>query len=285
MKQTILDYYCQHGPYTDPQEYAYLFDDLPESLGDLCTFIKKQLIHPSQIEKFGERLPANAKSEDPTLTSVQRMLPALLERNEAGLVLSREPHERLFVTCRNHALLLASILKQKGVPTRVRAGFAQYISSEPDKFVDHWICEVWDAVEQCWLYVDPDVKRVDIPREEFVLASEAWLGIRQQGWDETKYGCCSWWGTYYVAHNLNHDFSSFLNHETTYWTGPSLFTTHFDTLNEAQLALLDQMAALLQNPDENWMRLRELQQTHSDLQGEFAADWAPEEIKGRKVFY
>jgi hypothetical protein len=44
--QKAISFYATHSEKTDPEEYTYLYDDLPESLEKLCAIIKIQLIHP-----------------------------------------------------------------------------------------------------------------------------------------------------------------------------------------------------------------------------------------------
>jgi hypothetical protein len=279
MDQSIFDFYSRFDPYSDPLEYHSLYEGLPADLDSLCALIKKQLIHPNQIKQYGDRLPPGAKGEDGRFTSVRRMLPELLKRNPVGLVMERQPRERLFVSCRNHALLLASILQYRRIPARVRVGFAEYISDKPGKWVDHWLCEVWDEAQERWLLVDPDTEQVDIPRPEFEYAGNAWLKIRREGQNDKIYGGDNLWGIVYVRQDLSHDFNACLGRVTTYWTGPPILHIKFTNLTTEQRRLLDQMALYLQNPDKHLAEMQALQAVHPILQGEIAASWAPTEIK------
>lgn len=286
MNETALSFYRQYDPYSDPTTYHTMYEGLPDDLESLCALIKKQLIHPSQLKQYGDRVPKTAKGEDGRFPSVRRMLPELLQRNPAGLVMEREPDERLFVSCRNHALLLASILQYRRIPARVRVGFAEYISAKPGKWVDHWICEVWDEAQRRWLFVDPDTKRVDIPRPEFELAGKVWLKIRREGQNDKIYGGEGLWGIIYVRQNLCHDFNACLGRVVTYWTGAPLLHIKFANLSREQRGLLDQMARYLQNPDEHLAEMQALQAANPVLQGEMAASWAPPEIKAKwDTFY
>jgi hypothetical protein len=286
MNETALSFYRQYDPYSDPTSYDSLYEGLRDDLTSLCALIKKQLIHPSQLKRYGDRVPKTAKGEDGRFPSVRRMLPELLQRNPAGLVMEREPHESLFVSCRNHALLLASILQYRRIPARVRVGFAEYISDKPSKWIDHWICEVWDEDQQRWLFVDPDIKRVDIPRPEFELAGNAWLKIRCEEQNDKIYGGNGLWGIVYVRQNLCHDFNACLGRVTTYWTGSPLLHVKFANLSQEQRRLLDQMARYLQNPNEHLAEMQALQAANPELQGEIAASWAPSEIKAKwDTFY
>jgi len=53
------------------------------------------------------------------------MLAELLRR-DSNYSVEREAKNKIYVTCRGQVLLLASTLKAKEIPTRVRSGFAEY---------------------------------------------------------------------------------------------------------------------------------------------------------------
>jgi len=46
-------------------------------------------------------------------------------------------------------------MRHKGIPSRVRCGFANYF--ERGKHVDHWVAEYWLASEHRWLLVDAEL--------------------------------------------------------------------------------------------------------------------------------
>jgi GNAT superfamily N-acetyltransferase len=271
----VLDFYRQFGPNTDPGEYVDLYDGLPESLADLCALIKCQFIHPGSLGKFRKELPPGAQSEDAKFISVRQTLAGLKDRNRAGLVMARPPRQRLLVSCRNHALLLASIMKHRGVPARVRVGFAEYVSDRKGKYVDHWICEVWHEGEQRWMFVDPDTQMVDFPREQFKLAGDVWLAARRGFTDPKLYGVWRWWGYDQIRQNLIHDFGACLGVEPSYWEGPPLFHIEYRRSKQSQLQLLDTTAELLRDVDGNLAQLQTLRQENEPLQGSRNTRWAP----------
>ncbi|MCP4361095.1 MAG: GNAT family N-acetyltransferase [Chloroflexi bacterium] len=267
------DFYQQLGPNSDPGELAHLYTDLPESLTELCQLIKRQLIHPSQRAEYRKQLPRGVKEEDARFVSVQQMLAVLQRRNPAGLTMRRIPRQRLIVSCRYHAILLASILKFRGRPTRVRVGFAGYLSDRPGKYINHWICEVWHEGDGRWLFVDSDTMMVDFPRPEFKLAGDVWLAARKGLTYPSLYGIGRWWGWEPIRRNLFHDFACCLGVEPTYWQGPPLFRVKTKDLTKSQGRLLDQMAELLQDPDENLAVLQALCGENEALQMKDDVGW------------
>ena len=96
------------------------------------------------------------------------------------------PEDRLVLGCQSYALLLASILKYKGVPARLRYGHATYLI--PGFHVSHVICEVWNRGEKRWMLVDPNLNMVDFNRNRFDVSNEAWLLLQKGEIDHHQYG-------------------------------------------------------------------------------------------------
>ena len=101
----------------------------------------------------------------------------------------RPPHNRLAGCCRDFAVLFLAMLRYHGIPARARVGFATYFL--PDWNVDHEVAEVWDAAAQRWRLMDAEVADIhvdktdwvcldalDLPRDRFLLAGDAWAICR-----------------------------------------------------------------------------------------------------------
>jgi len=268
---SLPDIYRQFSVYTDPCEYAHLYEGLPKSLNELCRLIKCQFIHPFEAKPFAKVIPAQRqKLGDPIYPTVRTLLEGLLEYDPNGLVLSRQPKDRLIVTCRYHTILLASILKHSGVPTRVRYGFALYIGK--DMKICHVICEVWDADRKRWLLIDPTVSdMVDFPREQFEFASAAWHKLQRGEVDPKKYGVAGKWGSYYILDMLCHDMESVLGRELLCWERPAICKDEdmdITKIEKDQVQVLDKLADLLDNPDKNLKALETIRRQHEFLQFE-----------------
>ena len=263
----VLAFYREYGVYTDPGEYESLLADLPESLEELCTLIKAQFIHPvADLAPYRNRIPPERHYEDPKFPTTAALLAGLLEHNPAGLIPERLPEERLVVTCRYHAILLASILKSRGVPTRVRYGFARYLA--PGRHIYHVICEVWNEAEQRWMLVDPDRQLVDFPRKQFDSAADIWLQY-QQGLNVSGYGVGNWWGPYAVLDMLCHDFVSLQGRELLYWDRPPLTVDErmdVTAVPAERVEILDRIAELMLEPEKHLQELRSLYDAHQFLQ-------------------
>jgi hypothetical protein len=259
-----FEFYRTYGKHTDPGGFASLYERLPTSLVDLCDLVKAQLIHPAEIERYADALPEGRKREDASFYSVENMLRELVARNSQGLIADRKPAERLVLSCRFHAMLLASMVKSQGIPARVRVGFAGYFKPETGKHFDHWVTEVWNEQDTRWMTVDSDTKRVDI--HDFEIAGDVWLAAQRGEIDPQVYGFHIWWGLGYVVGNLCHDLWASLNEELIYWEGPELFHRGPEQLSAEETAFVDRLARLLQRPEDNLDELERLRAEHPLLQ-------------------
>jgi hypothetical protein len=263
-KSTALAFYRAYGEQTDPGAFAHLYQGLPASLEDLCDVVKAQLIHPAELERYAAALPKGRKREDASFSSVGDMLRELTARNPQGLIADRKPTERLVLSCRFHAMLLASMAKSQGIPARVRVGFAGYLAPETGQHIDHWVTEVWNEQAQRWLIVDADVERIDV--DDFEKAGDVWLAARRGQIAPRAYGFHIWWGLGYVVGNLCHDLWATLKQELIYWEGPELFHRDPAQLSAEETAFVDRLACLLQHPQDNLEELARLRAEHPLLQ-------------------
>jgi hypothetical protein len=184
---SLLDFYRQYSPFTDPGEYAYLYENLPDSLSELCSLIRYQFIHPyTELPKFREQIPKERWNEAFSYPSVKSILEGLLSYDSSGIVKNRKPEARLVLGCNQNAILLASILKYRGIPARVRSGHATYLI--PGFHASHTICEVWNGKEKRWMLVDPSTDKVDFGTEQFDLSNELWLRMQNGEIDPSLYG-------------------------------------------------------------------------------------------------
>jgi hypothetical protein len=183
----LLDFYRQYSEFTNPGEYAYLYEKLPDSLPELCNLIRSQFIHPyAELPRYRDQIPEARGDESVKYTAVELVLEGLLSHNASGLVNNRKPEDRLILGCRHNAILLASILKYRGIPARVRTGHVTYL--RPGFHLSHTICEVWNEHENRWMLVDPSMVKIDFSREEFDFSHELWLKLQNKEIDPGPYG-------------------------------------------------------------------------------------------------
>jgi len=259
-----LDYYTHVNEFTDPGEYLYLYDDLPESYAKICSLIKKLLIHPMEASNLQDVLPEGRYIEDGEFLSVEKMLHGLMGRDSNGLMMNRRPEDRLVVACYHHGLMLTSILRSKGIPVRMRAGFARYFEKKAKVRFGHVICEIWNEEESRWIWIDPDREFVDMRKDQFELPLYAWQNLRMDRLPKVKYTAALMEGEQAILHILLLDHLFVMADDQLYWHQPSLlYTRNFslDNLKERELLIFDQIAKLLEEPD---MSLAQLQEIYKD---------------------
>lgn len=266
--ENTLEFYKNYSKYTSPGEYSYLFENLPDSLRDLCELIKCQFIHPVDLGHYKDLIPQSRHYEDRKFPSAEKLLTGLLALDSAGLTFERKVENRLVVTCRYHSILFASILKSRGIPVRLRYGFAPYLAPGAGLHISHAICEVWNEKEKRWMYVDPDRKMVDFSKEEFETGSEAWLAFRVgKIKDPNKYGVPDTWGKIMILGTIYQDFLCVLGYEPLYWEYPvtQYLSNEISTVDPERLKVLDEIAELMTGPDENLNRLMEIYKKNTFL--------------------
>ncbi|KAA9005467.1 transglutaminase [Paenibacillus spiritus] len=262
----LLQFYQSYTPSTNPHELAYLYEDMPEDWSELCRLIKCQLIHPAAVSKVRHLLASHTKNEDEHFYTVHDMLEALLDRNANGLIDERLPRERLILSCRFHSILLLSIARSKGIPARGRVGFARYLSENELKYIDHWICEVWDESGGRWVRIDPDMQIVDLRGDGYLLAGEAWLMARDKEINPKLFGVKKSWGMHYIRNNLCYDLHAVLGRELRYWDYPPICQRNMEDLDFEELQLLDEIAVCLEDPDSHMEELQRILEENEALQ-------------------
>jgi len=266
-------YYLEHSPITDPGPYAYLYEKLPEDIPGLFQIIQGQMMHRNAAESYGVTLTSGSRAEQ-HLRTMQQRLGRILELSPEPLTVAREPKERQVGLCRDFAVFLVSLLRQKGIPARMRVGFADYISSGRNEFkADHWITEYWDASRSCWVLVDPDIGGVppgmlgiqiscnlfDLRRDhDFYMAGSAWQLARsgKVRSDLFRYSG-RWKGFPCIRGNLLHDFQALNRLELAlfdYWDELHYKPETHMTVEDK--TVLDQIAALTIDPEVTFEEMR-----------------------------
>jgi hypothetical protein len=276
--EDLLSFYKEQSASTNPFEYLSMYEKVDGSVKNTCELIKKQLIHPMEAKEMKDILPEGRYYEDADFPVVYDMLKELNYRNPIGLMATRKVDERLVVACHHHGLLLASILRSKGIPVRIRAGFARYYEKQAGVRFGHVICEVWSEEEQRWMLVDPDRNIVDFSRKKFEFSQVAWHDLRENRADKVKYIAALSEGDLAILHILIQDLSCVVGEEKAYWNEPEFLCANIadlTELNEDKLTLLDTIAFLLKTPDKNLKTLQKLYKNNTFLHPSAVsfADW------------
>jgi formylglycine-generating enzyme required for sulfatase activity len=269
---SMLDFYRQYSSFTDPGEYKRLYKNLPDSLPELCQLIKSQTIHPfAELRMYRDQIPKERWNEASKYPTVRSILEGLLSYNSSGLVKDRKPEDRLVLGCRENSILLASILKYRGIPARVRSGFAAYL--KPGFHSIHTICEVWNKTDNCWMLVDPTTNMIDFSREQFDLSNDVWLKMQNKAIDPKLYGLGdNFDGLPRITQALCHDLASILGTEySIYQYSPIIdYAVKNDgqlTLTAKQIETLTRISELMKSINSDSIsKLQEIYSNTPDIQ-------------------
>lgn len=283
MKQEILDHYLQFSQYTNPGVYKDSLKKLPDKIEEIGFLVRKQIIHRNTLKngntgsnedmRYGdmEKVPWYRQCEDDIFSTAAAILAELYRRDNRGLVLNRATEDKLVVTCRFISILVASILKSKNIPCRVRSGFSPYFNLFEGKSTDHWINQYWNKKENRWVTIDVDgsledyvkFNFYDLPENGFDFSAYAWLAARggkiNGGHFENADGHE---GLEVIAWELFYDFHCLMNNEIIYLYRPRYILEGFDHLAKKELKEIDNLALLMQKSDDNFDKLTEIWNTN-----------------------
>ncbi len=271
--KNIFDYYCSQSPYSDPKEFGYLFDGLPQKLERLVGIVQGLIIHRDAVDLYGLEVSGKRAMEAQT-RYVEKILRRILELDNSKIKQARKPDKKFVGICRDFAILFCAILRHKGIPARIRCGFADYFIS--GKYEDHWICECWNIEKEKWMLVDPEIDKVisvrydisfsplDVPREHFLTAGSAWQMCRNGGVNADNFGVSmiDIKGLWFIRSNVIRDLAALNKIEVLPWDYWGLSDKDFDTLDEEELNLIDKVAIL--TADFNNTRFQEARQLYEN---------------------
>ena len=223
---TDLASYATPGPLTTLDQHAEVVDALPRDVATLARIVSMLVVHRFWAQAYKTEIDARRDREQ-GIRGASAMLRRILEIDGRPLTAPRLPDARVVGICRHFATLLTAFLRHQAVPARARCGFASYF--QPGKYVDHWVCEYWHADQQRWVLVDaqldglqmavlkPDFDPLDVPRERFWVAGQAWQRMRRGEVDGNSFGIADMWGPWFVKGDLQLDVASLNKIELRPW--------------------------------------------------------------------
>lgn len=271
MNNRNISHYLKIGTFTNPGCYKDFLQSLPDDIRELGNLVSHQVIHRVTLKdgntkanrdlRYGDmdKYPwYRLRCEDDILPTAVSMIAELLRLDGRGFLPDRKVEDKIVVTCRFVAILMASILKSKGIPCRVRSGFAPYFFKGS---WDHWINQYWHSDKKKWITFDADgfydssigFDQYDMPESKFDWAANTWLGIRSGKLDSNNFiNADGSRGLMPVLWAVFYDFHSLMNNEILYNQMPSYIHYKFDKLTEKDLEEIDELASLMRGPDNNF---------------------------------
>ena len=273
-----LGYYTTQSTFSDPGPRGAMLDKVPRDLAAMREAVTPLVFHYRGDGDWAENGITPERMAEIDLRYADAMLGRLAELADAPLGSAREPKERMIGCCRDFTLLFVSLARHHGIPARSRVGFATYFVR--GYAVDHVVAEVWDAAEGRWRLVDAELRAghidpndgtaldpLDLPRDRFIVAPDAWLRCREGGDDPERYLVSpsleipELRGWPYLLHNVVQDLAALNKREMVLWDDWGI-SAAWASLTDEQRAIVDEAARVMVSPDA----------TLSDIQALYARD-------------
>jgi hypothetical protein len=250
------------GTMSDAGIWAVQFAALPDDAEGLARVLQRLIIHEHMPDFYGVTLSDRQRGE-PHVRGAAQILERIAVHDPRPLSQARPPGERFAGCCRHYTLMHVAMLRNKGIAARARCGFGAYFVK--DMFIDHWVTEYFNEAQQRWVLVDSqidapqratfgvDFDTMDVPREKFLVAGDAWRLCRDGKADPQAFGVLDMFGLWFIASNVIRDVAALNNREMLpwdVWGGMTLVDAEID------LAFIDRLAALSSRPDDDPEGLR-----------------------------
>ena len=265
----ILDFYAAPSASTALGRHAALIEGLPRDVGALVSLLQGLVIHEHMAFAHGFEIPPERRGES-NIRGVERMLDALLALDSRPLTQRRPVDKRLVGVCAHYTALLVAVLRAQGVPARARYGFGGYFNAP--YFEEHVVCEYWNAAEGRWVLVDTQFDELwgsrlgiehdvlDLPRERYLVAGDAWAQCRAGEADASRFGIFvgELRGLWYIAGEIIRDLAALNKREMLPWDAWGAQPRPGEALAPALRAFFDSLAALSRDPVACFAELRRL---------------------------
>jgi hypothetical protein len=262
----ILSFYAESSALTSPGRHAEAFAALPDDPIALARIVQGLVLHKYMAHAYGVKV-APAREAETHTRRVESMLDQILAHDPRPLSALRSPDKRLFGVCGHFTTMLVAMLRAKGVPARERAGFGAYFT--PPCFEEHVLCEYWNADEGRWVLLDTQFDAVwraqlkiehdvfDVPRDRFLIASDAWTLCRTGKADANLFGIFNGnlRGLWFVAAELIRDVAALNKAEVLVWDVWGAMPKPDTTLDDRQLKYFDRLAEMTRDPDGSFREL------------------------------
>lgn len=244
---------------------------LPRDVATLVKIVQGVLLHAEMAPFLYEVKFSEEQRRDMHVRPLSEMLMRIGAIDAHPLTSAREPGRRMPCVCRHFSLMLCGILREQGIPARARCGFGAYFNQ--GKFEDHWVCEYWNAPQSRWVLVDAqmdaaqqkafrlDFDPLDVPRDRFIIAGDAWQMCRSGRADPNRFGLSMvphLHGLWFVAGNVIRDLAALNRMEMLPWDVWGMMSLEDAGLSEEKRALLDRIAALTLAGDARFAEVREI---------------------------
>lgn len=256
-----INYYKLQSVFSEVNDFKESIEKLPSDVGEICNFVQNNLIHSYWIRHYGCEIQDHIRYSEMQIRYAKDLLKKSEEKSKGRVAEKHLPVNRVVSTCRDFSLLLCSILREKGVASRIRCGFSKYLT--PGRYEDHWVCEYWSESQCRWIMVDAQLddthRRIlkykfdecDVPTSEFIYAGIAWQLCRNSEVEPDKFGIFDLNGFSFIKGSIVRDIYALRKLELMAWdTGWGMLKDPYQSIkDESEYQLLDELSVHSCNSD------------------------------------
>ncbi|MBW3697724.1 transglutaminase domain-containing protein [Vibrio sp. T187] len=266
--------YIENTEFTELSNNLLDISEVPDDVAGICKFVQGNLIHSYWLEHYDVEVEHSNKLSEMQIRHAKDLVSLAMSKSGEASHVFKQPRHRVVSICRDFSLLVCSILRLKGVPARLRSGFATYLSQ--NQFEDHWVCEYWDN-RKGWVAIDAQLDQVhhqilkfdfdpcDVPSSHFIVAGQAWKKCRNNLELAEDFGFRDFNGLPFIKGSLIRDLFALSKFEMHTWdTGWGILPNFISPISgESELVLLDELAEVSCSSDSS--KARKLVESRSEI--------------------
>lgn len=257
----IINYYQYQSTFSEVNDFRKSIEKLPSDISEICKFVQNNLIHSYWIAHYGCEITDDIRYSEMQIRYANDLLKKSEIKSKSRVTDKHRPLNKVVSICRDFSLLLCSILREKGIASRIRCGFSKYLT--PGRYEDHWVCEYWSKSQCRWIMVDAQLDdthrkvlkyefdECDVPASEFIYAGKAWQLCRNNKEEADKFGIFDLNGFSFIKGNIVRDLYALNKLELMAWdSGWGILKDPYQSIQgESEYQILDELAILSCNSD------------------------------------
>src|SRR5713101_1902432 len=154
-QDTLVNFWRSQSAVTQVGQSGSAIDDVPSTLKGLREVSQQLVAHYMGSSDGATRQITGERLKEVDMRYADAMFARLLEMGPQKLSRERPPDQRIAGCCRDFAVLFVAMARHKGIPARIRAGYATYF--KPGWYLDHVIAEAWDTNAKRWRLIEPEI--------------------------------------------------------------------------------------------------------------------------------
>jgi hypothetical protein len=136
-------HYQSFSRLTDPKDFSFMLADLPEDIFEICEIARQQIVHHNLLPYYGITQDRREQMnriwpQGKPIPGMSEMLAALKDAEPHNLYAKRAIEHRLIGACMLESTFLTGLLRYRGIPARIRAGYFEDIMGNRDHVVAFW---------------------------------------------------------------------------------------------------------------------------------------------------